>query len=94
MTTQPAGHRLLRLVLKCDRAGSAWFIGIALALAPLLVLVEPLRDMDWLIFVPMLGFAIWLALLGVCMALGLTLSAHAGEDLPENWWLTMLDDRR
>lgn len=90
MTSQ---HSFLRLILRLDRSGSAQFVGIALFLAPLLMIFEPLRRFEWLIWLPVMAGAVWLALLGVCMAWGLTLTAARGHDLPENWWLTMLDDR-
>ena len=76
-----------------DRAGSAYFIGITLACAPALVLVDALHSLIWLLWVALILFAVWLAVLGVCMAWGLTVSAVRGDDLPDFWWESMLGVR-
>ena len=86
-------HPLLRWILRLDRSGSAQFIGIALFLAPALQVFEPLRAQPWLVWVPVLVGAVWLAVLGVLMAGGLTWAAARGHDLSEDWWMTMLDSR-
>lgn len=76
-----------------DRAGSAYFIGITLACAPALVLVDALSGLTWLLWVALIAFAVWLAVLGVCMAWGLTVSATRGDDLPDLWWESMIGVR-
>lgn len=86
-------HRLLRAILRMDRAGSAYFIGITLACAPALVLVDALNSLMWLLWVALIVFAVWLAVLGVCMAWGLTVSAARGDDLPDLWWESMIGVR-
>lgn len=90
-TTHP--HRTLRAVLRADRSGSAWAIGLALAIAPAMILFDPLRDMVWLVRIGVIGLALWLAALGVLMAWGLTRSVVRGEELPNDWWMSMIDPR-
>ena len=90
IATAPA-HPMLRWILRLDRSGSAQFIGIALFLAPLLQVFEPLRAQPWLIWVPVIAGAIWLAVLGVFMAWGLTVAASRGHELSDEWWMSMLD---
>lgn len=83
-------HRLLRLTLRLDQAGSFAFIPIALAAAPALVVFGPTRTIVWLIWMSLTIYAVWLGLLGFCMAYGLTRAALRGETLTEQWWQSLL----
>ncbi|GDY31675.1 hypothetical protein [Gandjariella thermophila] len=83
-------HRLLRLVLRLDQAGSAAFIVVALAAAPLLGLLAAFPAARWALGVLFIGYAVALAALGVCMAYGLSRSMCRGEDLPAGMWVSLL----
>ena len=80
----------LRFVLVCDRAGSAWYIGLGFFFAPVLALVSP-----WPTLTAMLWFviglaAVWLALLGVAMATGLALALRSNADIGEDFWRSIV----
>ncbi len=83
--------RWLRFVLKCDRAGSSWYIGTGFFFAPALALVSPwpaLTTALW-IFIALAG--LWLGLLGVAMATGLSMVLRANAEIPEDYWRSILD---
>lgn len=76
-------HRLLRLVLRLDQAGSAVFI----LFAPALLLLPPMRIvLLWLV----IGYAGALAALGVFMAWGLTRSMARSDELPMAMYRSLL----
>ncbi|QUQ68216.1 hypothetical protein [Kutzneria sp. CA-103260] len=79
-------HRLLRLVLKMDQAGSAGYIALALVITPVLTLISPLRQLMWLVGLVLGISGLALGLLGFLMAWGLTVTMARGEDLPEQVW--------
>ena len=79
-------HRLLRLVLKMDQAGSAGYIAIALVTTTILTMVSPLRQLMWLVGLVLGISGLALGLLGFLMAWGLTVTIARGEDLPEQVW--------
>ncbi|WP_084436838.1 hypothetical protein [Aldersonia kunmingensis] len=91
MATQTYEHPGLRLILRMDRAGSAYFVGLGVLTAPVLMLTDPPELIVWLMWIGWIGFAIWLAALGVFMAWGLTRAALRGQELDENWWRSMID---
>ncbi|MBD0323435.1 MAG: hypothetical protein ICV72_08620 [Aldersonia sp.] len=91
VTHSETRYPLLRLILRMDRAGSAYFVGLGVLTAPVLVLADPPAAIVWLMWIGWIGFAIWLAALGVFMAWGLTRSAMRGEELDEQWWRSMID---
>ncbi|MCX5045487.1 hypothetical protein OG921_20160 [Aldersonia sp. NBC_00410] len=91
MATPTHAHPMLRLILRMDRAGSAYFVGMGVLTAPVLMLADPPEAIVWLMWVGWIGFAVWLAALGVFMAWGLTRSAMRGEELDEDWWRSMID---
>jgi hypothetical protein len=76
-----------------DRAASAWFVGLGLLAIPVLVIVGPLRGLQWLLAAAVIAGAVWLALAGVLMAWGLTAAMRRGDDLDDDWWTSMLDIR-
>ncbi len=79
-------HRLLRLVLRMDQAGSSGYIVLALLTAPILTLISPLRHLMWLVGLVLGVSGLALGLLGFLMAWGLTVTMARGEDLPEQVW--------
>ena len=85
--------RLLRLVMGSDRAASAWFVGVGLAAIPVLVIVGPLHSLQWLLAAAVIAGAVWLALAGVLMAWGLAAAMRRGDNLDDDWWMSMLDIR-
>jgi hypothetical protein len=76
-----------------DRAASAWFVGLGLLAIPVLVIVGPLRSLQWLLAAAVIVGAVWLALAGVLMAWGLAAAMRRGDDLDDDWWMSMLDIR-
>jgi hypothetical protein len=79
-------HRLLRLVLKMDQAGSAGYIAVALLTAPIVAIISPLRHLMWLVGL-LLGISgLALGLLGILMAWGLTATMARGEEVPDHIW--------
>ncbi|WP_370332783.1 hypothetical protein [Mycolicibacterium hippocampi] len=87
----PPVPRWLRLVLICDRAGSAWYIGAGFFFAPVLAVVSPwplLTTVAW----AAIGLAgLWLALLGVAMATGLAIVLRSNAEIPEDYWRSIID---
>lgn len=79
-------HRLLRLVLRMDQAGSSAYIVLALVTAPILMLISPLRQLMWLVGLVLGISGLALGLLGFLMAWGLTVAMARGEDLPDHVW--------
>jgi hypothetical protein len=79
-------HRLLRLVMKMDQAGSAGYIAVALMTAPIVAIISPLRHLMWLVGL-LLGISgLALGLLGFLMAWGLTVTMARGEEVPDHVW--------
>lgn len=83
--------RWLGFVLKSDRAGSAWFVGTGFFLAPLLALVSPWPALSVAIWVVIGLAALWLGLLGVAMATGLTMVMRANAEIPEDYWRSIVN---
>jgi hypothetical protein len=79
-------HRLLRLVLRMDQAGSSGYVVLALLTAPILTLISPLRHLMWLVGLVLGVSGLALGLLGFLMAWGLTVTMARGEELPEQVW--------
>ncbi len=91
--SDPPVPRWLRFVLRSDRAGSSWFIGTGFFFAPVLALISPwpqLTAVVWLV----VGLAgLWLGLLGIAMATGLTIVLRSNAEIPEEYWRSVLDYR-
>ncbi|PEG36438.1 hypothetical protein CRI77_23220 [Mycolicibacterium duvalii] len=83
--------RWLRLVMVCDRAGSAWFIGAGFFFAPILVLVSPWPVLTTVAWVLIGAAAVWLGLLGVVMATGLALVLRSNGEVGEDFWRSIID---
>lgn len=83
--------RWLRVVLVCDRAGSAWYIGTGFFFAPILVLVSPWPALTAVLWVAIAMAGLWLGLLGIAMATGLAMVLRANGEIPEDYWKTIID---
>ena len=90
-TEQENIPRWLRFVLIADRAGSAWYIGAGFFFAPVLAMLSPwpvLTAACWVI----IGLAgLWLGLLGIAMATGLAMVLRTGDEIPEDYWRSIID---
>lgn len=80
----------LRFVLVCDRAGSAWYIGLGFFFAPVLALASPWPALTAVLWVAIGLAAVWLALLGVAMAIGLALALRSNTDIGEEFWRSIV----
>jgi hypothetical protein len=87
----PAIPRWLRFVLKSDRAGSAWFIGLGFFFAPILIVVSPWPELTKALWVVIALAALWLGLLGIAMATGLAMVLRTGAELSEDYWRSIID---
>lgn len=93
MTTQHDSRipRWLRFVLKSDRAGSSWYIGLGFFFAPALIVVSPWPELTAALWV-VIGLAgLWLGLLGIAMATGLAMVLRSGAEIPEDYWRSIID---
>ncbi|MDT5079882.1 MAG: hypothetical protein QOJ80_4519 [Mycobacterium sp.] len=87
----PSIPRWLRFVLKSDRAGSSWFIGLGFFFAPVLVVVSPWPDLTKVLWLIIALAGLWLGLLGIAMATGLAKVLRTGAELPEAYWRSIID---
>lgn len=83
--------RWLEFVLKSDRAGSSWFVGLGFFLAPLLAWVAPWPAATVAIWVAVGLAGLWLGLLGIAMATGLAMVMRSNHEIPEDYWRTIVD---
>jgi hypothetical protein len=81
----------LRTVLKCDRAGSSWYVGMGFFFAPALAVASPWPAVTTALWVFIALAGLWLGLLGIAMATGLALVLRAGGEIPEDYWRSILD---
>lgn len=93
-TGGPPVPRWLRLVMVSDRAGSAWYIGTGFFFAPLLAVVSPWPTLTTVLWVLIAFAGGLLGLLGIAMAAGLAMVLRAGAEIPEDYWWSILDDKR
>jgi len=94
MTSGPPVPRWLRLVMVSDRAGSSWYVGTGFFFAPLLAVVSPWPTLTTVLWVLIALAGLWLGLLGIAMATGLAMVLRAGAEIPEDYWWSILDDKR
>ncbi|MBX7455086.1 hypothetical protein GR927_44490 [Mycolicibacterium sp. 3033] len=83
--------RWLRIVLVCDRAGSAWYVGTGFFFAPVLAVVSPWPPVTAALWVAIGLAGLWLGLLGLAMATGLAIVLRTGGELDEDYWRTIID---
>ena len=78
-------------MLKSDRAGSAWFIGMGFFFAPVLAVVSPWPELTKALWLIIALAGLWLGLLGIAMATGLAMVLRTGAELPEDYWRSIID---
>jgi hypothetical protein len=83
--------RWLRFVLKADRAGSSWYIGTGFFFAPILALLSPWPTVTTIMWAVIAVTGLWLGLLGIAMATGLAVVLRSGQEIPENYWHSIID---
>jgi hypothetical protein len=93
-TSAPAVPRWLRFVMVSDRAGSSWYVGTGFFFAPLLAAVSPWPTLTTALWVLIALAGLWLGILGIAMATGLAMVLRAGAEIPEDYWWSILDDKR
>lgn len=86
--------RWLRFVMISDRAGSAWYVGMGFFFAPVLAVVSPWPTVTAVLWVLIALAGLWLGLLGIAMATGLALVLRTGHEIPEDYWWSILGDKR
>jgi hypothetical protein len=87
----PQIPRWLRYVLKCDRAGSSWYIGAGFFFAPALAVVSPWPAVTTALWIVIALAGLWLGLLGIAMATGLAMVLRTGHEIPETYWRSIFD---
>lgn len=85
--------RWLRFVLASDRAGSSWYIGTGFFFAPVLAMVSPWPVVTTVLWVVIALAGLWLGLLGIAMATGLTMIMRTGAEIPDDYWRSLLGHR-
>jgi hypothetical protein len=90
-TTSPSIPRWLRFVLKSDRAGSSWYIGTGFFFAPVLAALSPWPTVTAVLWAVIAIAGLWLGLLGIAMAAGLAIVLRSGEEIPEDYWRSIID---
>jgi hypothetical protein len=83
--------RWLRLVMKSDRAGSAWYVGMGFFFAPALAIVSPWRALTTAMWIVIALAGLWLGLLGIAMATGLAIVLRSNREIPEDYWRSIID---
>jgi hypothetical protein len=86
--------RWLRYVMQSDRAGSSWYVGTGFFFAPALAVVSPWPAVTTVLWVLIALAGLWLGLLGVAMATGLAMVLRSGGEIPEDYWWSLLGDKR
>jgi hypothetical protein len=83
--------RWLRLVMKSDRAGSAWYVGMGFFFAPALAIVSPWQALTNAMWIVIALAGLWLGLLGIAMATGLAIVLRSNREIPEDYWRSIID---
>jgi hypothetical protein len=83
--------RWLRFVMKSDRAGSSWYVGVGFFFAPVLAIVSPWQELTTVLWIVIAVTGLWLGLLGVAMATGLALVLRSNREIPEDYWRSIID---
>ena len=85
--------RWLDSVMRSDRAGSSWFVGLGLFLAPVLAVLSPGPAISAVLWVCMGVAGLWLGLLGIAMAVGLAMVLRSNAEIPEEYWRSLIHSR-
>jgi hypothetical protein len=83
--------RWLRLVMKSDRTGSAWYVGMGFFFAPALAIVSPWQALTNAMWIVIALAGLWLGLLGIAMATGLAIVLRSNREIPEDYWRSIID---
>jgi hypothetical protein len=83
--------RWLRFVMKSDRAGSAWYVGMGFFFAPALAIVSPWQALTNAMWIVIALAGLWLGLLGIAMATGLAIVLRSNREIPEDYWRSIID---
>jgi hypothetical protein len=86
--------RWLRYVMMSDRAGSSWYVGTGFFFAPALAAVSPWPAVTTVLWILIALAGLWLGLLGIAMATGLAMVLRSGAEVPEDYWWSILNDKR
>lgn len=79
-------HRLLWLAVHADKVGSNSYIVYALFVAPPILALVDNQTVTVAVWLSLIGGAIALAALGICMAVGLGLAARKPDDIDYDWF--------
>ncbi|SIR90291.1 hypothetical protein SAMN05445060_1568 [Williamsia sterculiae] len=80
----------LRLAMRCDRVGSAWFVGLGLVVSPVVAVLDVPTGWMYAVWGVIITGAVWLAVLGVIMAVELSLALRSGATLSDEFWSSVL----
>jgi hypothetical protein len=86
----PVVPRWLRFVMMCDRAGSAWYVGLGFFFAPVLAVLSPWPAVTAVLWVAIALAGLWLGLLGIAMAAGLAMVLRSNTEIPEDYWWSLI----
>ena len=96
MRRQPLGRRpvprWLDIVMRSDRAGSAWYVGLGFFFSPVLAALSPWPALTAALWVIIAVAGLWLGLLGVAMATGLAILMRSGAEVPDDYWRSIIDN--
>ena len=85
--------RWLDFVMRSDRAGSSWFVGLGLFFAPVLAMLCPGPAIAAVVWVFMGLAGLWLGLLGIAMAIGLAMVLRSNAEIPDDYWRSIIKSR-
>ncbi|GAB19300.1 hypothetical protein GOEFS_080_00120 [Gordonia effusa NBRC 100432] len=86
MLRPPTKHRLLWLAVHADKVGSNAYIVYALFVAPPILALIDDPSITLAVWLSLIFGAIALAILGICMAVGLGLAARNPDALDFDWY--------
>ena len=89
--TETSIPRWLTFVLRCDRAGSSWYVGTGFFFAPVLAVMSPWPALTSVLWVVIALTGLWLGLLGIAMATGLSMVLRSGVEIGEDYWRNIID---
>jgi hypothetical protein len=89
--TEKPVPRWLDIVMRSDRAGSAWYVGLGFFFAPGLAVLSPWPAVTAVMWVLIALAGLWLGLLGVAMATGLAIVMRSGAEVPDDYWRSIID---